>query len=482
MLRNATTRLIAVHLVLVVLSTTGVLGFLYWSTNDLIDGEVRKVVDTELAGLADDYRSLGVLGLARAIERRGKSERDAVYLLTDATGRRLAGNLRAWPSTVEPGAGWIALELRRVDRDASTLIEAASIRLRGGERLLVGRDAQARDRFRQALTRAAAQALAGAVLLSLLTGWLLSRFILGRIGEIDRTASEIISGEFGRRVPVRGTGDEFDRLSGTLNRMLARIESLVDNLRMTTDSLAHDLRSPLMRLRAHMGDLAAPGLDETAREDIVARAEAETEHLLRTFTSLIQVSRAEAGLGRDDFTTLDLDRLVMDAVDLYQPAAADKAVMLRRIGTAMPVHGHAQLVTLALSNLLENALRHAPPGSEIVIALRASRDSVSLSVTDRGPGIPATDRDRVLQRFVMLGKDRKDGAGGLGLALVAAIARLHDAAIHLDDNAPGLIVTLRFPRFADSRGTPPLALEAGSGTAGVRPSGGAEVRARPTDG
>ena len=449
MFRNATTRLVAIHLLLVAISTAGVLGYLFWSTNDLIDGEVREVVNAELAGLADDYQDLGVLGLARAIERRtdNKRERDAVYLLTDAIGRPLAGNLSGWPPTVEPGSGWVALELYRTDRTGSALIEAASIRLRDGERLLVGRDANARARFRQALTQAALQALAAAILLSVLTGWLLSRLVLRRISDIDRTANEIVSGNLSRRVPVRGSGDEFDRLSGTLNRMLGRIETLIEDLRMTTDSLAHDLRSPLMRLRSHITELSATGLDDKTREDLAARAVAEVEHLLKIFSSLIQISRIEAGLGRDEFAPVDLNALVANAVDLYAPVAADRDIELRSTGAAEPIFGHEQLIALALSNLLENAIRHAPEGSAIIIGLNEAPDIVGLSVTDQGPGIPVPDRSRVLQRFVTLDPSRHGPASGLGLALAAAIAGLHDAAIDLDDNTPGLVATIRFPKM-----------------------------------
>ena len=448
MLRNATSRLVAIHLLLAAVTTAGVLAFLYWSTNDLVEGEVRKVVNAELAGLADEYQNHGIFGLARAIERRTSSERerDAVYLLTDALGRRLAGNLRGWPPTVEPGSGWVALELYRTDRGSPALIEAASIRLRDGERLLVGRDAEARTRFRQALLQAAWQSLGAAVLLSILTGWLLSRLVLSRISAIDRTANEIVSGNLALRVPVRGSDDEFDRVSTTLNRMLDRIEALVENLRMTTDSLAHDLRSPLMRLRAHVAELASPGLDETAREDLTARSIAEVEHLLKTFSALTQISRIEAGLGREEFAPVDLDALVTDAVELYAPVAADKSVELGSTGNAEPIDGHTQLIALALSNMLENAIRYAPEGSEIVLSLQDSADAVCLSVSDQGPGIPEPDRSRVLQRFVTLDPSRHETASGLGLALVAAVAGLHGASFKLGDNDPGLVATLSFPK------------------------------------
>ena len=451
MLRNATTRLIAVHLLLVALSTAGVLAFLYWSTNSLIEGEMREVVNAELTGLSEDYQRRGTLGLARAIDRRLASaeERDAVYLLTDAYGGRIAGNLEAWPPTVAPGSGWVELKLYRTDRKRAAPIAAASIRLAGGERLLVGRDAEARTLFGQALRGALLQSLLAALLLSLITGWLLSRFVLSRIRDIARTAGDIMSGDLGRRVPLRGSGDEFDRLSETLNRMLGQIEALVANLRTTTDSLAHDLRSPLTRLRGQLAELAEPALEEERRQALVTRAVTETEGLLRTFASLIEISRAEAGLARADFEPVDLGKLARDAVELYEPAATDRDVTLVLKGSAPAIQGHGQLIAQALSNLLENALRYAPAGSTVTVEVGSGANEASIAVLDHGPGIPEDQRETVLQRFATLDPSRgaHDGGQGtgLGLALVAAVAKMHGGRIALADNAPGLVARLYFP-------------------------------------
>jgi len=455
LLRNATTRLIAAHLLLVVMSTGAVLAFLYWSTTELIDGEVRDVVTAELEGLSDSYERHGVIGLSQAIERRleNAAQRDAVYLLADAYGRPIAGNLAAWPPTVVPGAGWVKLDLYRTDRERSALIAAASILLAGGERLLVGRDAEALSRFDRTLLYAVLRALVAALLLSLATGWLLSRLVLSRITEISDTSADIISGDLSRRVPVRGSGDEFDRLSQTLNRMLDRIEGLIENLRAVTDSLAHDLRSPLTRLRTQLGGLDDPGLDDKARRAAIRRATDEAENMMRTLTSLVEISRAEAGLGRTGFESVELEMLAADAADLYGPVATEKGVNIVVEGHTRPISGNPQLLAQALSNLLENALRYAPEGSEIRIRLDDGADTATLSVVDQGPGIPAADRQRVLERFVTLDPSRSDGGTGLGLALVAAVAKLHGADVRLSDNAPGLVVTLTFP-YAGQVGKP----------------------------
>lgn len=445
-LRSATTRLIAIHLVLVALSTAAVLAFVYYSTRNVIESQVREVVEAELRGLSDDYRTNGVLGLARAIERRMRADRtnDGVYLLADRQGRRIAGNLGGWPPVVPVRVGWIEVELYRSDRDRAAVISAATLPLRGGERLLVGRDSQAQAAFRRTLLRALGWALGVSGVLALASGWFISRFVNRRVADVVSTAEEIVQGDMARRVPVRGGGDEFDRLAGTLNRMLDRIQLLVGDLRMVTDGVAHDLRSPLTRLRAHLDASLEEGLDEAARRERLGRAVAEADAVLRTFAALMEIARAEAGVGRDQFERIDLGALAGDVIDLYTPSAAERGVTLARNGKGAAVRGHPQLLANAVANLVENAIAHAPSGSEVAILL-ADGDEPALSVADRGAGIPESARDKVLQRFVRLDASRGRPGAGLGLSLVAAVARMHGATLRLDDNAPGLRATIRFP-------------------------------------
>lgn len=440
MLRNARIRLALAASALGLLVAALVLVVFYRATYAVVEAETRQVVTTELAGLSDDYHALGVLGLARAIDRRMQdaAERDAVYLLTDRFGRKLTGNLQAWPATVSPGSGWVTLDLYRTDSARSSTISAASVRLPGGERLLVGRDSAARQTFETALLRAAAWALGAAALLSVVTGWLLSRLVFNRIADISDTAATIIGGDLDRRVPVRGTGDELDRLSETLNAMLDRIGALVTHLRTTTDSLAHDLRSPLTRLHGQIGALADPDLDDSARQELAARALDEAGHLLRVFTALTEIARAEAGLGRQAFEPVDLTALIAELAELYGPVAADTGVRIVTEGAAPPLTGNRTLLAQAVSNLIENALRYAPADSTITLSLEPGDTATLLTVADQGPGIDAADRDRVLDRFVTLDPARTDRGTGLGLALANAVARLHGGRLTLEDNAPGL--------------------------------------------
>lgn len=463
MLRNATSRLIAVHLLLVALSTALVLAFVYVSTKRVIEGEVREVVEAELRGLAGEYDSGGTLGLAQAIERRTASDarQDAVYLLADAEGQPIAGNLRRWPPEFGTSDRWVELELYRTDHERPARVSAASFHLPGGERLLVGRDAQARAAFDRTLFRAVVWALAAAGGLALASGWLLSRLVGRRVAEVVRTAEEIVHGDMSRRVPVRGDGygsgrgggrdgDEFDRLGTTLNRMLDRIEALIGDLRMVTDSVAHDLRSPLTRLRAHLDASLDESLPPDERRRRIEQALGEADGALRAFTALLEIARAEAGVGRDQFETVALDRLAGDVIDLYGPAAEERGVALAAIGGEARVTGHPQLLANAVANLVENAIRHAPAGSTVTLESAEAPGGAAISVSDRGPGIPARERARVLDRFVRLDESRGGGGAGLGLSLVAAVARLHGAGLALEDNRPGLRATLRFPAEASA--------------------------------
>jgi signal transduction histidine kinase len=352
---------------------------------------------------------------------------------------------------VRPGSGWVSLDLWRTDEQRWAEVSAASLSLSGGERLLVGRDAEARAAFERRLGRALVWALAITAGLALVTGWLLSRLVLGRIAEITRTADTIVSGAMDRRVPLRGTGDEFDRLAGTLNAMLDRIEGLVGEMRMVTDSVAHDLRSPLTRLRGHVEAALETPDDAEARELRLARALEEADHVLRSFTRLLEIARAEAGMGREQFERLDLAAVAADMGELFGPVAEDNGLSLHLDAAPAEVSGHPQLLAQAVSNLMENALAHAPEGSAIALATGTAAGTPWLSVADEGPGVPAADRERVLRRFVRRDESRGGNGTGLGLSLVAAVARMHGATLDLGDNAPGLKVTLTFPGSAGGR-------------------------------
>ena len=418
MFRNATMRLIAAHLVLVAVSTALVLGSLYWRIGGVIDTEQQAVVEAELRGLADDFARGGIPALAAGIGQRmaNPPDRDAIYLLVDADGRRIAGNLADWPPTVAPGGGWTTLDLYRTDRARPTEISALA-------RQPPERRAPARRPRRRRARRLRPHPLARAPLgarrhrrprrsppAGSSRGW-----CSGRIAEIDGAARAIMAGALDRRVGLRGTGDEFDQLAGTLNAMLDRIETLVRDLRTVTDSLAHDLRSPLGRLVRHLEAAADEDAPAETRRTRIDQALREAEGVLSTATSLLDISRIDAGIGAEQFTAVDLGRLAADVAELYEAAAEERELTLAC--TAAPglvVRGHDQLLALALSNLVDNALKYAPAGSAITVAAARDGGRPALIVGDRGPGIPEADRARALGRFVRLDPSR--GRRRLGLA------------------------------------------------------------------
>ncbi len=435
-------------MVLSTLLTATVLALVYVTANRTISGETRSVVTAELTGLADEYERRGLIGLMTAIERRlaNAAERDALYLLTDRFGSILAGNMAQWPEGVVPGSGWVELELLKADTNQYVPISAASIRLRGGERLLVGRDASASQQFDRVLFHSVALALAAALALSILTGWLLTRLVFSRLKDVAGTANDIVSGDLTRRIPLRGTGDEFDQVATTLNNMLDRIEELVGNLRTTSNSIAHDLRSPLSRLKQRVETLADLAQTDHDREADTARAVNEIDHILRVLGQLTEISRAEAGLGREQFEPVDMQQLVHDVVELYEPVATDQMLTLKTTGFATPIQGHRPLLSQALSNLLENAIRYAPEETTITVDLSEDEWFTYLTVRDHGPGVPASELSRLQLPFVTLDPARTERNAGLGLALVAAISHMHGGEFSARNKNPGLQAELKLAR------------------------------------
>lgn len=460
-LRTTSVRLAAVQWAVTFLSVVLVLGMIVRATEDLLAGESRTVLATELRGFADIHTLGGLSALVGAIDRRvAERQWDAnVYLLVAPDGSYLAGNLDAWPSgaptapvpVVQEGL----LRIFRTDLGRPAQVNAVTVQLMDGARLLLGRDAEIEARSREALGLAVALGLIFATLAAAASGWVLSRMLLGRIGGITTTAQAIISGDLSQRVPAASGGDEFDRLAETLNRMIDRIEAQMAELRLVTDSLAHDLRSPLTRLRLHLNQAQAKAPGET-----MERALDEVAQIERLLKTMLDLARAEAGIGQDQMAPVDLGALAEDIAELFEPLAETREVTLAvEVTEPVVLSGHRDLLFLALSNLVENALRFAPVGSRVLISL-ANGEGPRLGVADSGPGIPAEARQRAVGRFVRLDCAEGPATGtaprtGLGLALVAAIARLHDARLLLEDNAPGLRAVLSFPvtrAVADAHG------------------------------
>ena len=426
------------------------LALIYWQTVVYTTHQTDETIDAEITGLAEQYRQRGLAGLVAVINERSNPERGSsmLYLLTDQRQNPLAGNLSRWPDLEVEKDGWMRFRLNADgQRGGPHIAQATSFVLAGGVQLLVGRDLAENVAFRNRIVAALASSGALMLVLGLIGGIVLSRRALARIETINRTSDRIMAGEFGRRVPLKGSGDEFDRLAQNLNAMLDQIERLMAGMRQVTDNIAHDLRSPLGRLRSRIEvALIEPPSAELYR-DVLQQTIAEADHLLATFTALLDIAEAEAGSPRARMTPLDLTAFARDLADLYEPVAEEKGLSLT-IETGpgpIEVRGDRHMLSRAVANLVENAVKYTPAGGTVAIRVGTEGTTARLAVADDGPGIPAEERERVFDRFYRLEASRTTEGNGLGLSLARAVVRLHGGTITLGDNKPGLVATVTLP-------------------------------------
>jgi signal transduction histidine kinase len=459
LLRTQSFRIVLVYVLLFAVSVGALLAFTYWNTRRTLDAQTDQIIQAEITGLAEQYSHLGLRGLAETVRARSLHGDQGLYLLSDGLRHTIAGNLDAWPQTVETPGNFVEFDYeRRVDGKLETRrARGRMFQLSGDFVLLVAQDVHERYLTTRMFTTTLPWTVGLILLLGLAGGALMSQNMLRRLDAINRTSGEIIKGDLTRRVPLAGSGDEFDLLAENLNRMLDRIERLMKGLREVTDSVAHDLRTPLSRLRnrleesvARLNASGSPAQGNMAGE--IERAIAETDQLIGTFNALLLIAETDAGTTRAAMTALDLGEVTADVVELYEPLAEERRVTLVLLPSAAAmVDGNRSLVAQALANLVDNAIKYTPEGGAVRIRIALTETGVDLSVTDSGPGIPAQDRVRVVERFVRLEASRNSPGTGLGLSLVAAVAHFHNAQLVLDDSdvsATGLKAVLRFPKAA----------------------------------
>ena len=422
---------------------------LRWATVGYLEEQSSERIRAEVAGLVEQFPKVDGPQLRALVNGRAAISTGVltVYLLADSARQPLAGNLGAWPALRADQDGWYNF----------TGIDAAQRRfqMRGlvvmlpdGQHLLVAQDLGNLESVRELINRASMWALIGGLALALIGGLLMSSSVMGRIDAINRASREIMTGRVKRRMPDRGIGDEFDQLSRNLNAMLDRIDSLIDGVRSVADNIAHDLRTPLTRLRGRLENLAArPGLDYDLRTELAA-AMTEADHLLTTFRALLRIARIEAGTHEREWGEVHLRPLLEDAWELYQAVGEEKDIAVHLGNTDGQLRGDRDLLFQSLCNLLDNAIKYSPPGSSVFMEAAEYPAHVDIVVADRGPGIPADERDKVLDRFYRSSKVAGIPGSGLGLSLVRAIAHHHGGQLLLADNEPGLRVTLRLPRTA----------------------------------
>ncbi len=425
------------------------MGFIYWNTTRVLDVQTDDTIDAEVTGLVEQYQRLGLPGLTDVIIGRSVRGGQGLYVLASRNRRPIAGNLDSWPNSQIGRGGFIEFNYeRRVGADAELRHARGKVfQLGQGFLLLVARDIHDRTQLVSLFTTMLPWSVGLLLLFGLAGGYLLSHNFLARLDIINRTSREIMAGDLSRRVPVTPAGDEFDDLAGHLNRMLDRIERLMAGMREVSDNVAHDLRTPLNRLRNRLESAVAHETpDSEAGRDIACAVE-ETDGLIATFNALLLIAEAEAGSVRESKEAADLSPIVEGVGDLYGPVADENGVsLLVNYGTNAVIKGNRNLLTQAVANLVDNAIKYTPKGGTVSVTLESDRGGYAVVVADNGPGIPQTDRARVVERFVRLESSRNSPGTGLGLSLVAAVARLHDAQLVLEDNGPGLRAILRFPR------------------------------------
>ncbi|HWA69430.1 MAG TPA: ATP-binding protein [Rhizomicrobium sp.] len=457
LLRTQAFRIVLVYVLLFGFSVAALLGFTYWNTRRTLDAQTDQIIEAEITGLQEQYSRLGLRGLAETVRARSLHGGEALYLLSDGLRHTIAGNLDAWPQTVATPGNFVEFDYERpVDgKLESRRARGRMFALTGDFVLLVAQDVHERYLITRMFTTTLPWTVVLILILGAAGGGLMSRNMLRRLDTINRTSGEIIKGDLTRRVPLTGSGDEFDDLAENLNRMLDRIERLMKGLREVTDSVAHDLRTPLSRLRNRLEESVArlqasgvPKSDNMASE--IERAIAETDQLIGTFNALLLIAETDAGTTRAAMTALDLPSVAADVAELYEPLAEERKIGLQlRPSGALTIEGNRSLIAQALANLVDNAIKYTPEGGDVRIQTEIGENGIDLSVSDSGPGIPAEDRARVVERFVRLEASRNSPGTGLGLSLVAAVAHFHHAELVLDENRPtGLRAILRFPRTA----------------------------------
>jgi signal transduction histidine kinase len=441
-------RLTLIYVALFGLSVLLLMGAYYWVSIQRPTEQVKAEIRRDAGLLVTLDAAQGRAALIRALERR-RSGRDAprmaFHALLNADETVVTRNLPSWPRT--HGGEWLRIEADiyhegdEVDHEALVLDQL----LADGSRLLIGRDIEDIDDREEGVNAAMIWLSVLTMLLAIGGGLFMSRAIGRRVEAIGAAARTVIDGDLSRRVPVRGTGDDFDILSVTLNRMLERIEDLVESVRRVSDSVAHELRTPLVRLHADLADLQ--GADEGRRGALLASALAETERLRNVFDAVLRIARIEAGRHQVDLRPLDLSAILTDAIELYQPEADERGILVRAdIAPGVTVTGDADLLFQAICNLLDNAIKYTAVGGAVSIDIREDGTGVIMVISDNGPGIAADLREKVFERFYRVDQTNGVPGFGLGLALVRGIAALHRSDIRLSDAEPGLRLSWRFAR------------------------------------
>lgn len=461
--RTSTVRLTATFIAIFVVFAILLMAFIGWQSSVQIQRQQTDDIDREIRLFQRIEANQGIRSLAFAVNRFSSQPGPGIYFLGDAAGQYLLGNVPDMPAEVLIAPGVYSFDYDRTDlsEEIGALLDPGaprrsgvalvrSVELGNGMRLVVGRDVVERRGYSAIILQSFLVGVVGIILFSVIAGGITARRVLRRIDTIRDTSTKIMSGNLSERVPLTRRNDEFDGLATNLNAMLDRIEQLLQGLKEVTDNVAHDLKTPLTRLRNQAEAALRDNASEETRQQALETVIAESDRLIRTFNALLMIARAEAGAPSGTLSAVDVGAIVSDVVELYGPVAEDAGIeVVSDIEENILLKANRELIGQAMVNLLENAVKYARPedGSpgRIAIGLHRHGDMARIEVADNGPGIPQADRNRVLERFVRLEKSRSEPGSGLGLALVNAVARLHGGSFRIEDAAPGVRAVLELP-------------------------------------
>lgn len=461
LLRTTTFRLTAVFILIFIVFSVLLLAFITFQSSIIIQRQQAADIDREVQRLEDVELRQGIRAVAFAVDRLAAEPGPGIYYLGDANGQMVVGNVNTFPQAVLRQQGVHSFNYARPrlfsadDSDNSAprpgYAVVRSVLLPSGFMLVVGRDVVERRGFTAIIFQGFFAGVVGILLLSIIAGAITARRVLRRIDAINATSSTIIAGNLSERVPVTRRNDEFDGLATNLNAMLDRIQGLMQGLKEVTDNVAHDLKTPLSRLRNKAESALREGARDDEQREALEATISESDKLIRTFNALLMIARAEAGAPSGALTDVDVSAVVADVAELYGPVAEDEGSTLKsRVTEGVHLRANRELLGQAMANLVENALKYgrseaSGDAGRIVVDLKQEAGRVRIEVADNGPGIPPEDRLRVLERFVRLEKSRTESGSGLGLALVAAVARLHRGTFSIEDNNPGVRAVLDLP-------------------------------------
>lgn len=449
-LRSSTFRQALASILIFGAIVLGLFAYVYRATATYVTSQSANATEIEMGELRDVFVTKGRDALIAALSQKAAvpASKSNVYLLADPSFAPIAGNLAAWPPSAKTSVGWVEFRTR----DGAPLFGAAAATLADGSHLLVGRDIDELSRFTEKIKAAFVFCLLFIFALAVFASVAVTRRTVGRIEAVNATSRAIMQSGLGQRIPLRGTHDEWDELAANLNRSLDRIEELMEQVKQVSDNVAHDLRTPLARMRGRLEKAYNEEREAARDQSVIGEAIIELDGVLRMFASLTRISQIEANDRSTPLRPVNLFDIANEVVELFDAAAEESGVHLKVIGDPDVIAmGDRDLLFDAVANLVDNAVKHGRPKGQVSVEVKTIGGEAIVSVADDGPGIPPTEHQHVFERFYRLELSRKSPGNGLGLSLVAAVARFHGARVELIDNAPGLNVRLKLRQSSQPR-------------------------------